>query len=378
MSIRIGLFYPNGQSIHAQSSTISRANPSVMDFETHRAVARACEEAQFDYVFLADAWAPYGPHARAAMVQDPMLLSPLLGLLVLEATTHLRCITTVHTTWFHPLAIARMGAMLDTMSRGRWGINVVTGGGFGETLDRGLFRSISHNERYLRACETVEILTQAWNVGEIDFKGELFKICGPLIGPTSWQKPRPLVVSAGASDAGRDFAGRYADYIFMPGRTPRDELQKRVADIRRIAIAHGRKAEDVKLQMHASIIVRESDEEARAHSEWLAENVDLNVVVEYLNAIRSQISTYDDIYAQLGELQLRQIGSVSGARKIHGGADTVADHIERLHREFGCDGIAITLPIWSPEEIRRIGDLLLPRLAERGIWNPPAKRDFDW
>jgi hypothetical protein len=75
---------------------------------------------------------------------------------------------------------------------------------------------------------------------------------------------------------------------------------------------------------------------------------------------------------------MRQIGSVSGARKVHGGAEAVADHVERLHREFGADGIAITLPVWSPEEVKRVGDILLPRLAERGIWEPPSARDYGW
>jgi FMNH2-dependent dimethyl sulfone monooxygenase len=349
-----------------------------MEFETHRAIAKACEDAQFDYVFMADAWGPYGPHAREAKVQDPILLSPMVGLLTLQATERLRCITTVHTTWFHPLAVARMGATLDTMSKGRWGINVVTGAGFGQNLDGDLFGGISHDARYDRACETVEILTQAWGRGEIDFRGKHFNIHGPLVGPKAWQQPRPLVVSAGASDAGRGFAGRYADYVFMPGRTPKDELQRRIGDIRSIAMRHGRRAEDVKLQMHASIVVRETDKEAQEYSEWLAEQVDLDVVVEYLNAVRSQISTYDDVYAQLGELQMRQIGSVSGARKVHGGAEAVADHVERLHREFGADGIAITLPVWSPEEVKRVGDILLPRLAERGIWEPPSARDYGW
>ena len=126
---------------------------SVMDFETHRAVSQACEEAQLDYVFLADAWGSYGPRSTAAGVVDPILLAPMLGLLILQATRHLRCITTIHSSWFHPLAIARMGSLLDTMSRGRWGINVVTGGGFGQVLDKNLLDHISHDERYERASE---------------------------------------------------------------------------------------------------------------------------------------------------------------------------------------------------------------------------------
>lgn len=55
-----------------------------------------------------------------------------------------------------------------------------------------------------------------------------------------------------------------------------------------------------------------------------------------------------------------------------------ADHIEMLHRRFGCDGMAFTLPVWSPEEIRRVGELVLARLEAKGIWILPASRDWGW
>src|ERR1700733_7064206 len=120
MSLRLGLFYPNALSIHVMSGEVTAANLDVLDFDTHRQVAQAAEEIGLDYMFLADAWGPFGPKARAARVQDPALLSPLLGMHLLGSTTRIRCITTVHTTWFHPLVVARMGAALDAMSTGRW------------------------------------------------------------------------------------------------------------------------------------------------------------------------------------------------------------------------------------------------------------------
>jgi FMNH2-dependent dimethyl sulfone monooxygenase len=378
MSLRLGLFYPNALSIHVMSAEVTAANLDLLDFDTHRQVARAAEEIGLDYMFLADAWGPFGPKARAARVQDPVLLSPLLGMHLLASTTRIRCITTVHTTWFHPLVVARMGAALDAMSKGRWGINIVTGSGFAEYLDPDLFGRFSHDERYEYAEEIAEVLTQAWSQDRIEFDGKHLHMSGQLVGPFTAQQKRPLIVSAGASDAGRQFAGRYADYIFMPGRTPQPEIDQRLTDIRRIASGHGRAADAVKLQMHASIVVREKAEEAKAISDWVADNVDLGITAEYLNAVRGNISTYDEVYRSLGDLNLRQVGSVAGARKIHGSADEVAEHIEMLHRKFGCDGIAMTLPVWKPEEIRRLGALLLPRLRRMGIWQHPESRDWSW
>jgi len=378
MSLRLGLFYPNARSIHVMSPEIIARNPDLLDFETHRQVARAAEEIGLDYLFLAEAWGPYGPKSRAAGVQDPIILAPMLAMHLLASTTRIRCITTLHTAWFHPLVIARIGAGLDAMSRGRWGVNLVSGSGFAEGLAPDLFDGLDHDERYEHAAETVEILTQAWSGDTIDFAGRHFRVNGQLVGPRPVQQPRPLIVSAGASDAGREFAGRYADYIFMPGRTPLDEVVRRVDDIRRIGRDHGRMDDAIRLQMHASLVVRETAAEAEALSAHIADTVDLGITAEYLNGVRGNISTYDEVYRSLGELQLRQVGSVAGSRRVHGSADQVADHIEMLHRSFGCGGIALTLPVWDPEEIFRFGELVLPRLEAKGIWTPPASRGWGW
>jgi FMNH2-dependent dimethyl sulfone monooxygenase len=69
---------------------------------------------------------------------------------------------------------------------------------------------------------------------------------------------------------------------------------------------------------------------------------------------------------------------VAGSRKIHGDADEVADHIEMLHHKFGCDGIAVTFPVWNPEEVKNFGELVMPRLEAKGIWTAPETRGYGW
>ncbi len=376
MSVRLGLFYPNARAIHTISGAVAARNPDVLAIDSHVAVAQACERIGLDYLFMADAWGSYGPRTSGFGLQDPMLLPPILAAALVAVTRKIRFITTLHTSWFEPLQYVRMGGALDQLSNGRWGMNVVSGAGFAEMP--GGPTPIPHDARYERACEFVEIMTQAWTTGRVDFDGRHFSIHGAVVGPATVQQPRPFVVSAGASDAGRDFAGRYADCIFMPGRTPKEELQKRVAGIRKVAADAGRPADAIKVQMHAHIALRDTSAEAKEYSEWLARSVDLEGVAEYLNAVRAGISTYDDIYASLGELQMRAIGSVSGARKIHGGPQEVADGIVELIENFGCDGVALSFPVWQPEEIERFGRTVLPLLEERGCWSHPRRRDFGW
>ena len=378
MSLRIGLFYPNTQSMHALSPKAVEQSPALLDMQSHIDCAQISEGVGLDYLFMAEVWSPYGPRSREGGIVDPALLSPLLAATLIPVTRKIRLITTVHTSWFHPLAVARMGGTLDSLSNGRWGLNVVTGAGFADKLVGAESADLDHDARYDRAAEAVEIMTQSWSLGQINFTGEHFRIAGQIVGPRTVQQPRPLLVSAGASDAGRKFAGFYADYVFMPGRTPLAECRERIVDIRRIACEAGRPEGSVKLQMHASMLVRESEDEALEASAELAQSVDLDYVVEYLNSIRRNISTYDDIYAQLGEFELRKIGKVSGAREIHAGADRAADEIECLATEYGCDGIALTFPVWQPEEIKRFADLVLPRLKKRGLWSHPDSRGWSW
>lgn len=378
MSLRLGLFHPNARSIHAMSPEALGAGIDPLDIDAQVGMATLAESIGLDYLFMADAWGPYGPHSSAMGLQDPILLPPMLAACLIPVTKRIRLISTVHTSWFAPLPVARIGAALDTLSRGRWGINLVTGAGMAPDLLESTGAVSDHDDRYAHAGEFVDALTQVWSSGRVDLDGKYIQLKGQMVGPRTVQQPRPLLVSAGASEAGRVFAGRHADVVFMPGRTPKDECLSRFADIERHAEAAGRPKGAVRLQMHVSVLVRESHKEAQAASEALAAGVDLKAVAEYLNGVRANISTYDDIYASLGDLEMREIGSVAGAKRIHGGPREVADGIERLIVEFGVNGLALTLPTWSIAELERVGDLLLPELERRGLWTRPHTRGFGW
>ncbi len=203
MTLRLGLFYPNARSIHVLSPEVIRRTPDLLDYEVHTDLAQTAEKNGFDYAFMADGWGSFGPAAHAGGYYDPIILSPLLAMHLLAVTTRLRCITTIHTSFFHPLLVARIGGALDALSKGRWGINIVTGSGFGEGLDKHTFGSLNSKQRYERASETMELLLRAWSGKKIEFDGNYFQVDGQLVGPNAALDPKPLVVSAGASDAGR-------------------------------------------------------------------------------------------------------------------------------------------------------------------------------
>lgn len=381
MTLRVGLFYPNAPSIHVMSAEVARQNPDVTDVRTHIGVAGAAEEIGLDYLFVADGWGGYGRRdpadGDAAAGTGVNITAPIVCAALASVTSYIGLISTIHTSWYHPLLLGRVGAAIDNLSGGRWGVNIVSGSGFTDHLLGGPITDLGHDDRYERAAESVEIARQCWEGGRLDFHGRHFDLSGEIAGPAT--VTQPLIVSAGASEAGRRFAGRYADYIFMPGRTPLDQCRQKVDDIRRIAAEAGRRPEAVQLQMHASVIVGETRAEADDRIAWVRDRVDLAATQRYLTAVRGNISTYDEIYSSMGELAVRDIGMVSGARTCHGTVEEVADQFEILHGEFGAAGVAVTLPCWEPDEIRRFGRLVLPELRRRGLWQPhDARGGWTW
>jgi FMNH2-dependent dimethyl sulfone monooxygenase len=372
--LRVGLFHPNA-NVHFGSARSPELNPDLLDIQTHTNLASACEAAGFDYLFMADSWLPYGPESSRIGWRDPYLFSPVLGGAIAAVTRRIGIITTIHTSLFHPVQVARMGATLDALSGGRWGLNVVTGTSSSAGLISNEFGKIDHDARYDAAHEAMALLRALWSGEQVDHEGPYYQVHGKVVGPRTVQRPMPLIVSAGASPAGRRFAAHHADTIFMPGRTPRETLRAAMDDIGAQAAERGRK---VSLQVHVSVLVRETDAEADRVSGELKASVHLPAVAEYLKFISALSTTYEDIYARYSENDMRQVGLVSGGLQAHGGPDRVAATLIGLYREHGVRGVALTFPLWHPSEVELFARLVLPRLAEAGIWMHPADRDWCW
>lgn len=372
--LRVGLFHPNA-NVHFGSPLAIERNPDLCDPASHVSLATACEAAGFDYLFMADSWRAYGEEAGRIGWRDPYLFSPIVAGVIAAATRHIGLITTIHTSLFHPVQIARMGGTLDALSKGRWGLNVVTSTSSAEGLIDNDFGRLDHDERYDAAHEAMDVLRALWTGRPVDHAGRYFTVRGQVVGPHAVQRPMPMIVSAGASPAGRRFAATHADAIFMPGRTPPETIRAAMDDIDAQAAARGR---SVRLQVHVSVLVRETDAEARRVSDELKAGVNLKAVAEYMRFISNLSTTYEDIYARYSENDLRQVGLVSGAYQAHGGPDEVAATLIGLYRDRGVRGVALTFPLWDPTEITLFARLVLPRLREAGIWTPPEHRGWSW
>jgi FMN-dependent oxidoreductase (nitrilotriacetate monooxygenase family) len=243
--------------------------------------AKLLEEGLFDAVFLADVIGTYdgyraGPEtALREAVQipsnDPLLVIPAMA----AVTKHLGFAATFSTTYEPPFAFARRASTLDHLTKGRFGWNVVTSYLPNAARNFGLPDEVEHDQRYVIADEYLDVLYKLWEgswdddaviadregrvytdpakVRYIDHVGEHFSVAGPHLTQPSVQRT-PVLFQAGSSAAGKAFAAKHAEGVFVGG-TSLEQYRTNVADLRRLAVEHGRRADDIKAYAMAVVIV---------------------------------------------------------------------------------------------------------------------------
>src|SRR5271170_1921701 len=231
------------------------------NFQHLKRFAQTLERGKFDAFFMADHLAvlnmPINALKRSHTVTsfEPFtLLSALAG-----ATERIGLIATGSTTFDAPYHVARRFASLDHISGGRAGWNIVTTSNPDAALNFGLDDHMEHDERYRRAREFYDVVTGLWDsfaedafvrdvdsgiyfnpdrMHTLDHRGQFLKVRGPLniARPVQgW----PVIVQAGASDAGRQLAAETAEVIFAAGG-PVEDGRRFYADVKGRARRLGR------------------------------------------------------------------------------------------------------------------------------------------
>lgn len=245
---------------------------SQIDFASFEHLARTAERGKFDFFFLAE-----GLRLREydGRVHDLDVVGRPESLTVLNAlaavTDRLGLAATVNATFNEPYELARRFATLDHLSGGRAAWNVVTSSDAftGENFRRGGF--LDRADRYTRAAEFVATARELWDSWTPDgtprpvaHRGQHFDISGEFTLPRSPQG-HPVVIQAGDSDEGREFAASAADVIFTrhgtleAGRTFYADVKGRLA-------AYGRGPDDLKIMPGVRAVVADTDEEAQEHA----------------------------------------------------------------------------------------------------------------
>ena len=404
--------FNNGSGHHEASWRLPGSYPLAnLDVEYFEKLAQLAEAVMFDSVFLADhvslESAAYRPSGRI----DPLTLLTVVA----RATTRIGLIATASTTYNDPYNLARRFASLDLISGGRAGWNIVTTPGDASARNFGLDSQPSHLERYQRADEFVSVAEKLWDSWEddavvadpeagvwaddskihtIDHRGRFFSVRGPLNLPRSPQG-HPVLVQAGSSENGKNFAARHAEAVFTAQHTLADG-QAFYADLKRRVKLAGRDPDGVKILPGIVPVIGSTEAEAReldaqldqlilaeSGRDRLARQFGLDPARLPLDKpLPDDLPTEDDIegdksrYTLILELAHRErltvrqlvgrLGSGRGHRTFAGTPHQVADLIEGWAREGAADGFNI-MPATLPSGFELFAEHVVPILRSRGL-----------
>jgi FMN-dependent oxidoreductase (nitrilotriacetate monooxygenase family) len=373
------------------------------------------EEGLFDAFFMADHLAvlnmPIEALKRSATVTsfDPLTLLPALAM----HTKHIGLIATASTTFEPPYMIARRFASLDHISNGRAGWNIVTTSNPDAALNFGHDEQMDHDERYARAREFYDVVTGLWDsfaedafIRDVDsgifwdpsrmhvlnHKGKYLSVRGPLniARPVQgW----PLIVQAGASEAGKQLAAETAEMVFASYRTLEDG-QAFYKDVKGRMAAAGRNPDHMKILPGALVVVGDTEAEAREKRALLDSLVHYDSGIASLSiALGCDASIYDpdgplpvddlpptqasfsgrERVLKLVEregLTVRELagrlGGYSGMSFV-GPPSQIADEMAHWIEADGSDGFNMMFP-YLPAGLDDFVDRVVPELQRRGVF----------
>lgn len=382
--------------------------------ERYARIGKILEAACFDSCFFADtlgipdvyqgSFRTYVEHGGQLSYLDPMMVLPIIA----SATNRIGLGATLSTTFHQPFHLARWLASLDHLSGGRACWNIVTSTMDFEARNFGMDGVPSPQERYDRGDEVVEACCALWDCWAPDalildkdgglfadpdkvkyaaYKGRYVSTMGPPTVPHSPQG-RPVLMQAGSSDRGRDFAARWAEVIFCSMATIAD-AKKFYGDVKSRMDARGRGANECRILPAISTVLGETDAIAVERAEYLNSLSHPDLTLAYASAMLgadvSRVGSAEELEAARGHqghgglvdkvrqtMKSSKISFQEATRKrkkgaIVGSPTTVADTLEEMFAAEACDGFVLQGNI-TPGMFEDFGRMVVPELQRRGLF----------
>ena len=417
----VGFMQAGNVTVYSGSWRHPATEHGFLDAGYYQKLGRTLEEGCFDLMFFDDRLAMPGIYGgsvaeavRLGARPVKLDLSIVLGL-VAGATSSIGLGATYSTTYYTPFHVARTFATLDHLSGGRAAWNVVTSVNDSEAQNYGMKEVLEHDARYDRADEFLEATTGLWDtweddalvldrasgtfadpdkVHELNYEGDWFSVRGPLTVPRCPQG-RPVLLQAGSSGRGQEFAARWAELIFT-GDPGIDVARSHYKGQKESIALAGRDPDQVRMLPMAYTVVGESTAHAQEREQlFLNDLVDpkasLTLLSELMNHDFSSMALDDPITDELIESVSGIRGLVQNLRKHIGGdtltladlaghratllqgprfvgtATEVADQMQEWFEGDACDGfvIAATHVPGAYEDVVR---LVVPELQRREVF----------
>ncbi len=359
--MEVGVFIPIGNNGWLISTTSPQYKPS---FDLNKEVVLRAESYGLDFALSMIKLRGFGGPSQFwdYNLESFTLMAGLAGV-----TSKIDLYATVALLTLPPAITARMAVTIDSISHGRFGINLVTGWQHAEYSQMGLWPGNDYfGYRYDYATEYVEVMRELWETGRSDFKGKYFQMddCRLQPGPS---KPIKLVC-AGQSDTGLAFSAKYCDYQFILGTGINKPTQFAPINERMLSAASAAGRDDLGSLILTMVIADETDEAAQAKWEhyragadrealaWMSDQIDAdttgsagsNVQLARLpeGAVNLNMMTIVGSYASCARM-LDEAAAVPGTRGVLLtfddfliGIDQFGKHIQPLMKSRAGRGLA--------------------------------------
>jgi N-acetyl-S-(2-succino)cysteine monooxygenase len=416
MALGAMMYFPAGEHISSWRHPEADAS-GLMDFNYYKHIVQTAERGKFDMFFYADELYVWDRFESGITHSNSIRPEPFTLLAALSVVTErIGLAATVSTTYNEPYHIARKLATLDHLSAGRSGWNIVTSSTDEEARNFGKDKHLEHENRYGRASEFVEVTQGLWDSWEedallfdkasgifadkdklhnLDYKTNEFSVRGPL-NVSRPPQGYPVLIQAGASEAGKELAAAAAEVVFTPGSAfgPMGTVADGVAlyeDIKSRMAKYGRARDELKILPGFMPVIGRSEAEAAERlavvEDLMPQKLGLDLLSHYLGVDISGYSLDEPLpfapklkgfnqsksflayIIQLLErepLTIRQLYKRINSRAVAGTPMQIADQMEEWFVSGAADGFNILFP-HLPGGLEDFVILVVPELQRRGL-----------
>jgi FMN-dependent oxidoreductase (nitrilotriacetate monooxygenase family) len=390
-----------------------------LDLAFYQALAAKAEKACIDTLFFADKlaiddifeqsvqstikWRPTPQHVEPLSIMSALIAS----------TSRIGLAGTISSTYNQPYATARALANIDHLSGGRAGWNLVTSVSDGEARNFGKDQHLSHEERYRKAEEFIDVVTRLWDswqddwtvldkssgvygnpekVHEINHKGDFFQVKGPLNVPRPPQG-HPVLIQAGVSNNFQRVATGNASMIFTV-QADKEKSRAFYQSFKEQVAANGRNPDHVKILPGVVPVIADTTEQALVLEKELKSLVlpqagltfmsasmnhdlsqyDINAIVhDFTDKITGSKGRFEAVVkkAVSDQMTFGQLGKWYAESHAFfcpvGTPDQVAEQLALWYNDKACDGFVV-LPAYMPGAADDFIDKVIPALQARGVF----------
>ncbi|MFD1961017.1 pyrimidine utilization protein A [Novosphingobium panipatense] len=357
--MEIGVFLPIGNNGWLISENAPQYMPT---FDLNKEIITKAEKHGFDFALTMIKLRGFGGKTH---FWDHNLESFTLMAGLAAVTEKIKIYATAATLTLPPAIMARMAVTIDSISHGRFGVNLVTGWQKPEYDQMGLWPGDEHYSKRYDALEYAQVLRDLWGTGRSDFKGDYFQMNDCRVSPTPQTDMK--IICAGSSDEGLAFAAQYADYAFCLGKGVNTPTAFETNN-ERLAKAAEKTGRDIESFVLFMVIADETDEAAEAKWQSYRDGVDEEAVAWLgaqgaANAV-SKTTNVHQLSAKASAVNIN-MGTLVGSY------EKIASMLDEIAAVPGTGGVLLTFDHFV-EGVENFGTRIQPLMKSRQAQKVPA------